>query len=60
MHMEIASFVVTIGVSTYKSLMPRKILTAKLLPHLMDFLQCEIVVIPVPWVKTDNANQELK
>lgn len=51
MHMEIASFVVTIGVSTDKSLMPSKILTAKLLPHLMDFLKRQIVVIPVPRVE---------
>ncbi|MCQ2442128.1 MAG: hypothetical protein MJ077_03220 [Oscillospiraceae bacterium] len=51
MDMEISSLVVSVGVGTDKCLMTSEILTAELLPHLMDFLKREIVVIPVSWVK---------
>lgn len=55
MDMKIASFVVTIGVGTDEDLMPSEILTAELLPHLMDFLKRQIVVITVSGVKTDDV-----
>ena len=53
--MQIPGPVMSIWVRAHQRLMTQEVIAAKLLAHLLDFLQGEAVIFPVPWVERDDV-----